>query len=88
MRKGRGQREGCGRGGDSLGEVRSPSPKERKLKATVAALDHPILFFCQNMGLFCLPDKTRSGDQEPQLVAFGFRSLGLGLRTSPKEIPP
>ena len=37
---------GYGMGGTALGEVRSPSPKGRKPKATIAALDHLILFHC------------------------------------------
>ena len=45
--------KGCGRGGTSLGEVRSPSPKGRKPKATVAALDHPILFTPEMWFLLC-----------------------------------
>ena len=36
--------EGVWQGGTSLGKVRSPSPKGRKPKATVAAFDHLILF--------------------------------------------
>ena len=50
---------GCGRGGTSLGQVRSPSPKGRKPKATVVALDHPILFLMTRTALHCAATSSR-----------------------------